>query len=180
MTAASSESALTRKVEELKKEAERAGATTAEWKDQAEKRRTQVDTLLEEARGKESERASVEAGLKEELQSKTRLCELAKQAGEDMEHQLVSLRASNTGLSQRFSAAQADKAAVQALLDEAIAEHARSLAAAKEAANSLQTRLDRATGARNEPVGGRGSALLERILASSPAQVMMMMMRYAS
>jgi hypothetical protein len=51
------------------------------------------------------------------------------------------------------------------------AEHAREIAAAKEASNSLQTRLDRATGARSEGIGSRGSALLEQILASSPAQV---------
>lgn len=54
---------------------------------------------------------------------------------------------------------------------QAKAEHDRELAAVKEASNSLQTRLDRATGARSEGIGGRGSALLEQILASSPAQV---------
>ena len=65
-----------------------------------------MEALLEEAKSRESARAADDAALREELEGKTRLCELAKQAGEDMEAQLASLRASSHMLSQRVSSLQ--------------------------------------------------------------------------
>jgi hypothetical protein len=56
--------------------------------------------------------------LREELQAKTRLCDLAKQAGVDMEKQLESLRGQNFGMGQRLAAAQAAEAAAQSELQQ--------------------------------------------------------------
>lgn len=156
-TASATESSLQSKAEELKKQCEKAEASAAEWKEQAEKRRAQVgftflqtclspfvffsllpvvslfpcfylfathrvrqqvEELLEQGRGKESTVAAEAASLREELQAKTRLCDLAKQAGVDMERQLESLRGQNFGMGQRLAAAQAAEAAAQSELQQ--------------------------------------------------------------
>jgi hypothetical protein len=78
----------------------------------------QVEELLEQGRGKESTVAAEAASLREELQAKTRLCDLAKQAGVDMEKQLESLRGQNFGMGQRLAAAQAAEAAAQSELQQ--------------------------------------------------------------
>ena len=80
--------------------------------------RQQVEELLEQGRGKESTVAAEAASLREELQAKTRLCDLAKQAGVDMERQLESLKGQNFGMGQRLAAAQAAEAAAQSELQQ--------------------------------------------------------------
>ncbi len=71
----------THTVDEQRKEVQRLEASVSEWKEAAEQRRKQLDKVIDESKQRAEADAQEMASLREDLDGKTRLYTLAKQAG---------------------------------------------------------------------------------------------------